>query len=79
MRVKAEGDPLTFDALLIESKAAKAKGADAKLPLVVYPHGGPHSNQGVEHYASITLLALQAYPVLLVNYRYVYVYVCVCI
>lgn len=69
MRVKADGDPLTFDALLVESKSAREQAQGRKLPLVVYPHGGPHSNQGVDYYPGVTLLALQAYPVLIVNYR----------
>lgn len=37
----------TFDSLLVLSKAAKAAAVveGKKMPLVLYPHGGPHSNQ----------------------------------
>jgi len=70
MSILPEGETLSFDALLVESKSAKAKAvAGKKVPLVLYPHGGPHSNQGVDFYPSPTLLALHGYAVLIVNYR----------
>lgn len=39
------------------------------MPLIAYPHGGPHSNQGQEHYLGCAALVVQGYSVLLVNYR----------
>jgi len=60
------GDGQAFDALLVQRKGGDAQG---KVPLVVYPHGGPHSNQGVDMYAGPTLLALHGMAVLVVNYR----------
>ena len=61
-----------YDAILLEPAEAKQKavnGSGPKVPLIAYPHGGPHSNQGAEHYAACAILVLQGYSVLLVNYR----------
>ncbi|KAJ1495951.1 hypothetical protein T484DRAFT_1760956 [Baffinella frigidus] len=70
----AAGMAGTFDAILVESAQAKeawraAGGKGEKMPLVVYPHGGPHSNMGAEFYAGPALLALEGFSVLMVNYR----------
>lgn len=60
-----------FDGILLEPTGAKeaAQKSGPKLPLIAYPHGGPHSNMGCEYYASIAVLVLQGYAVLLINYR----------
>jgi dipeptidyl aminopeptidase/acylaminoacyl peptidase len=69
----AEGEGMMgqFDGILLEPTGAKeaAQKSGPKLPLIAYPHGGPHSNMGCEYYASIAVLVLQGYAVLLINYR----------
>jgi len=62
-----QGMPGAYDAILLQPAAASKDKAST--PLIAYPHGGPHSNMGTEHYAACALLVLQGYAVLLVNYR----------
>ena len=78
-----EGVGGLYDAILLDPPNAIQKGLEGglaaegeaeaaqrpKLPLIAYPHGGPHSNMGTEHYASVALLVLQGFSVLLVNFR----------
>jgi len=71
-RDKKEGMEGLFDAILLEQTLAKQNALQeggAKVPIIVYPHGGPHSNMGQEHYAACATLVLEGYSVLLVNYR----------
>lgn len=45
----SEGMMGSFDALLLEPAAAKEAALNKggpKIPLIAYPHGGPHSNMG---------------------------------
>ena len=50
-RQAADSDGMmgSFDALLLEPAAAKEAALNKggpKVPLIAYPHGGPHSNMG---------------------------------
>ncbi|KAM6924857.1 acylamino-acid-releasing enzyme-like [Xenentodon cancila] len=57
---------LDFEALLIKPKEVK----DAvKLPLIVVPHGGPHSVIVAEWLLSFSVLCRMGFAILLVNYR----------
>uniref|UniRef100_A0A7N6AQU9 acylaminoacyl-peptidase n=1 Tax=Anabas testudineus TaxID=64144 RepID=A0A7N6AQU9_ANATE len=57
---------LDFDALLIKPKQVKD---EVKLPLIVSPHGGPHSVVVAEWLLSSSVLCRMGFAVLLVNYR----------
>uniref|UniRef100_A0A3B4ZH63 acylaminoacyl-peptidase n=1 Tax=Stegastes partitus TaxID=144197 RepID=A0A3B4ZH63_9TELE len=57
---------LDFEALLIKPKEVKD---DVKLPLIVTPHGGPHSVIVAEWRLSSAVLCRMGFAVLLVNYR----------
>ncbi|XP_034028452.1 acylamino-acid-releasing enzyme [Thalassophryne amazonica] len=57
---------LDFEALLIKPKEVKD---GVKLPLVVTPHGGPHSVTVAEWHMSSSVLCKMGFAVLLVNYR----------
>ncbi|XP_028307771.1 acylamino-acid-releasing enzyme [Gouania willdenowi] len=57
---------LEFDALLIKPKEVKD---EVKLPLIVTPHGGPHSVIVAEWLLSSAVLCRMGFAVLLVNYR----------
>uniref|UniRef100_A0A669CCQ7 Acylamino-acid-releasing enzyme n=1 Tax=Oreochromis niloticus TaxID=8128 RepID=A0A669CCQ7_ORENI len=57
---------LDFDALLIKPKEVKD---GVKLPLIVIPHGGPHSVIVAEWGLSVAVLCKMGFAVLLVNYR----------
>uniref|UniRef100_A0A8C7Z3Y1 acylaminoacyl-peptidase n=1 Tax=Oryzias sinensis TaxID=183150 RepID=A0A8C7Z3Y1_9TELE len=57
---------LDFEALLIKPKEVKAEG---NLPLIVIPHGGPHSVIVAEWILSSSVLCSMGFAVLLVNYR----------
>ena len=52
----------SFDALLLEPAAAKEAALNKggpKIPLIAYPHGGPHSNMG--QVLSLLALLVQQY------------------
>ncbi|XP_061909769.1 acylamino-acid-releasing enzyme-like isoform X1 [Entelurus aequoreus] len=57
---------LDFEALLIKPKELKD---DVKLPLIVYPHGGPHSVIVADWLLSAGVLCKVGFAILLVNYR----------
>ncbi|XP_073767437.1 acylamino-acid-releasing enzyme-like [Danio rerio] len=57
---------LDFDALLLKPKDTPA---DGKLPLIVMPHGGPHSVLLSEWILSTAVLCKMGFSLLLVNYR----------
>ncbi|XP_068194181.1 acylamino-acid-releasing enzyme [Antennarius striatus] len=57
---------LHFEALLIKPKEVKD---GVRLPLVVIPHGGPHSVVIAEWILSSSVLCRMGFAVLLVNYR----------
>ncbi|TNM87014.1 acylamino-acid-releasing enzyme [Takifugu rubripes] len=57
---------LDFEALLIKPKEVQ-KGV--KLPLIVTPHGGPHSVVVAEWFLSQSVLCRMGFALLLVNYR----------
>uniref|UniRef100_A0A6Q2X2G1 Acylamino-acid-releasing enzyme n=1 Tax=Esox lucius TaxID=8010 RepID=A0A6Q2X2G1_ESOLU len=57
---------LDFDALLLKPKEVKE---GEKLPLLVTPHGGPHSVFVAEWLLSCSVLCRMGFAVLLVNYR----------
>lgn len=57
---------LDFDALLIKPKEVND---GVKLPLIVIPHGGPHSVIVAEWGLSVAVLCKMGFAVLLVNYR----------
>ncbi|KAG7521447.1 acylamino-acid-releasing enzyme-like isoform X2 [Solea senegalensis] len=57
---------LDFDAVLIKPKEVKD---GVKLPLIVSPHGGPHSVVVAEWFLSTAVLCRMGFAVLLVNYR----------
>uniref|UniRef100_A0A672IT22 Acylamino-acid-releasing enzyme n=1 Tax=Salarias fasciatus TaxID=181472 RepID=A0A672IT22_SALFA len=57
---------LDFEALLIKPKEVKD---DVKLPLIVIPHGGPHSVIAADWLMSCSVLCRMGFAVLLVNYR----------
>ncbi|KAL1021623.1 hypothetical protein UPYG_G00015690 [Umbra pygmaea] len=57
---------LDFDALLVKPKEVRE---GVKLPLVVYPHGGPHSVFVADWLLSSSVLCRMGFAVLLVNYR----------
>ncbi|KAF6717162.1 Acylamino-acid-releasing enzyme [Oryzias melastigma] len=57
---------LDFEALLIKPKEVNV---EVKLPLVVIPHGGPHSVTVAEWILSSSVLCRMGLAVLLVNYR----------
>ncbi|XP_060930308.1 acylamino-acid-releasing enzyme-like [Limanda limanda] len=57
---------LDFEALLIKPKEVKD---GVKLPLIVTPHGGPHSVIVAEWLLSSSVLCRMGFAVLLVNYR----------
>uniref|UniRef100_A0A8C9ZEU3 Acylamino-acid-releasing enzyme n=1 Tax=Sander lucioperca TaxID=283035 RepID=A0A8C9ZEU3_SANLU len=56
---------LDFEALLIKPKEVK----DVKLPLIVTPHGGPHSVIVADWLLSSSVLCRMGFAILLVNYR----------
>ncbi|KAI3357680.1 hypothetical protein L3Q82_016085 [Scortum barcoo] len=57
---------LDFEALLIKPKEVKD---GVKLPLIVTPHGGPHSVIVAEWLLSSSVLCRMGFGILLVNYR----------
>ncbi|XP_072538219.1 acylamino-acid-releasing enzyme isoform X1 [Salminus brasiliensis] len=57
---------LDFDAILLKPKKVKE---GTKLPLIVTPHGGPHSVIVAEWLLSQAVLCRMGFGVLLVNYR----------
>ncbi|XP_056129296.1 acylamino-acid-releasing enzyme isoform X4 [Lampris incognitus] len=57
---------LDFEALLVKPKQVKD---GVKLPLIVTPHGGPHSVIVSEWLLSTSVLCRMGFAVLLVNYR----------
>ncbi|XP_026187700.1 acylamino-acid-releasing enzyme-like isoform X3 [Mastacembelus armatus] len=57
---------LDFEALLMKPKEVKA---GVKLPLVVIPHGGPHSVVVAEWLLSASVLCKMGFAILMVNYR----------
>ncbi|XP_051526113.1 acylamino-acid-releasing enzyme isoform X2 [Myxocyprinus asiaticus] len=57
---------LDFDAVLLKPKEMMA---GTKLPLIVMPHGGPHSVLVSEWLLSTAVLCKMGFSVLLVNYR----------
>ncbi|XP_037124119.1 acylamino-acid-releasing enzyme isoform X1 [Syngnathus acus] len=57
---------LDFEALLFKPKEEKD---GAKLPLIVYPHGGPHSVTVADWLLSPAVYCKLGFAVLLVNYR----------
>uniref|UniRef100_A0A8C4H2T3 acylaminoacyl-peptidase n=1 Tax=Dicentrarchus labrax TaxID=13489 RepID=A0A8C4H2T3_DICLA len=57
---------LDFEALLIKPKEVKD---GVKLPLIVTPHGGPHSVIVAEWLLSASVLCRMGFAILLVNYR----------
>ncbi|XP_070823657.1 acylamino-acid-releasing enzyme [Chaetodon trifascialis] len=57
---------LDFEALMIKPKEVKD---GVKLPLIVTPHGGPHSVVVAEWLLSSAVLCRMGFAVLLVNYR----------
>ncbi|XP_041446694.1 acylamino-acid-releasing enzyme isoform X1 [Xenopus laevis] len=66
-----EQDNPQYPGLLFESILLKPKNAspESKIPLVVYPHGGPHSNFVSEWMLFPAVLCKMGFAVLLVNYR----------
>ena len=61
-----EADPVRFEAILMEPvRNENAK----KVPLLVVPHGGPHSNSRVQYVASLNAFTALGFAVLQVNYR----------
>jgi len=72
--LEIQGSPVNFEAILIEPVAdAGSNGGGAPpaggWPLVVIPHGGPHSTHSTRFMSYNTGLALLGYGVLAVNYR----------
>nr|XP_033782652.1 LOW QUALITY PROTEIN: acylamino-acid-releasing enzyme-like [Geotrypetes seraphini] len=57
---------LNFECILLKPKSVQEK---ARLPLVVIPHGGPHSVFVVEWMLYSAVLCRMGFAVLLVNYR----------
>ncbi|XP_061668184.1 acylamino-acid-releasing enzyme [Syngnathoides biaculeatus] len=57
---------LDFEALLIKPKEVKE---GVKLPLIVFPHGGPHSVIVANWLLSPAVLCRMGFSILLVNYR----------
>uniref|UniRef100_A0A3Q2PXR2 Acylamino-acid-releasing enzyme n=1 Tax=Fundulus heteroclitus TaxID=8078 RepID=A0A3Q2PXR2_FUNHE len=57
---------LDFEAVLIKPKGVKD---GVKLPLIVLPHGGPHSVLVAEWLLSVSVLCRMGFALLLVNYR----------
>ncbi|XP_012731945.3 acylamino-acid-releasing enzyme [Fundulus heteroclitus] len=57
---------LDFEAVLIKPKGIKD---GVKLPLIVLPHGGPHSVLVAEWLLSVSVLCRMGFALLLVNYR----------
>uniref|UniRef100_A0A8L0DRT1 Acylamino-acid-releasing enzyme n=1 Tax=Oncorhynchus mykiss TaxID=8022 RepID=A0A8L0DRT1_ONCMY len=57
---------LDFDALLLKPKDVKE---GVKLPLIVTPHGGPHSVIVADWLLSSSVLCRMGFAILLVNYR----------
>ncbi|XP_029011574.1 acylamino-acid-releasing enzyme isoform X2 [Betta splendens] len=57
---------LDFEALLVKPKEVKD---GVKLPLIVSPHGGPHSVIVAEWFLSSAVLCRMGFAILLVNYR----------
>uniref|UniRef100_A0A673G9I6 acylaminoacyl-peptidase n=1 Tax=Sinocyclocheilus rhinocerous TaxID=307959 RepID=A0A673G9I6_9TELE len=57
---------LDFNAILLKPKEMTA---GSKLPLIVMPHGGPHSVLVSEWFLSTAVLCKMGFSVLLVNYR----------
>uniref|UniRef100_A0A673ANC0 Acylamino-acid-releasing enzyme n=1 Tax=Sphaeramia orbicularis TaxID=375764 RepID=A0A673ANC0_9TELE len=57
---------LNFEAVLIKPKEVKD---GVKLPLVVIPHGGPHSVTVAEWLLSCSVLSRMGFAIFLVNYR----------
>lgn len=67
MQVKPTTPPedLPFEAILVQPKAD-----DTKLgPLIVYPHGGPHSAYPDGFFPNVAFLCHLGFSVLLVNFR----------
>jgi len=67
-QVKPSSEPRdqTFD--VIHAYPAKTESSK-KHPLVVYPHGGPHSSFTAEYSTSVPFLVSLGYSVVMVNYR----------
>uniref|UniRef100_A0A671R0F6 acylaminoacyl-peptidase n=1 Tax=Sinocyclocheilus anshuiensis TaxID=1608454 RepID=A0A671R0F6_9TELE len=57
---------LDFNAILLKPKEMTA---GSKLPLIVMPHGGPHSVLVSEWFLSTAVLCKMGFSILLVNYR----------
>ncbi|XP_053577103.1 acylamino-acid-releasing enzyme isoform X2 [Bombina bombina] len=57
---------LEFESILLKPQDVSA---ESKLPLVVYPHGGPHSSFASEWMLFPATLCKMGFAVLLVNYR----------
>ncbi|MEQ2197490.1 hypothetical protein XENOCAPTIV_030198, partial [Xenoophorus captivus] len=57
---------LVFEAVLVKPKEVKE---GVKLPLIVLPHGGPHSVIVAEWILSVSVRCRMGFAVLLVNYR----------
>lgn len=58
--------PAAFEAILLEP--AREQGAPPP-PLVVFPHGGPHSADSTHYWGGVAFLASLGQAVLLINYR----------
>lgn len=59
-----------FEITCIYSKDKKDKGQDVTpLPVILVPHGGPHSAFGCQFLSAYSFFALMGYCVVLVNYR----------
>ena len=77
--LEIQGSPVNFEAILIEPETSNGGGAGGGaaaaspppggFPLVVMPHGGPHSAHSTRFMSYNTGLALLGYGVLAVNYR----------
>eukprot|EP00753_Platysulcus_tardus_P000709 PLAT10657.1.p1 GENE.PLAT10657.1~~PLAT10657.1.p1 ORF type:complete len:717 (-),score=276.31 PLAT10657.1:77-2227(-) len=60
-----DDDGLPFDALLLQP----AEASEQAVPLVLAPHGGPHSVFTASYYSSYAFLLASGYAACLVNYR----------
>ena len=64
--LEIQGSPVNFEAILIEPVGTAPAGG---FPLVVMPHGGPHSAHNTRFMSYNTGLVLLGYGVLAINYR----------
>eukprot|EP00053_Salpingoeca_punica_P017148 m.164143 g.164143 ORF g.164143 m.164143 type:complete len:727 (-) comp17128_c3_seq1:260-2440(-) len=62
-------DGCDWDAILIEGSSGSEAAKKTERPLVVVPHGGPHSAFTFMYYPMYAAMASQGYVLLLVNFR----------